>query len=501
MRIAWIMALCLLLPSGNRAAAKPEPKFDPAAVEARPVTGGWGTIRQGRLRNGLRYVILPRQSADSGIGIYMRVNGGFIAEQRPGERGLAHLIEHLVFTSPTTGSPDDLYHFRRIGVPLTNAAPTAATTSWDQSDYFVSTRTNDPKDIDTLLGLFREAASDLTLRSDAVDLERAEVMREMADKRPGNAVYADYIAAVAPGSPNDVMDAQNSDDVPTASIDTIRALYHRLYRPENTIIVLVGDADPSASIRLIERHFGSWSGVGAASRLPPPPAVQPDRVQPISHSSSGARAIAMMTMVMPTPPVPRDPVAFQKQRLMDALVKQAVNARLNALFPGASPGATGMYVERGELGQRLIMLWNNFTGDDWQTAITGIKRLTCSLSRSGFTAAEWQTARSAVLRTLRREREGMAGTPNVDVARRIGAAEAAGEPVIAPDAHHAFAEQWLHRMDHLAGHRWWRNQWNPRREHVRVESTSLPTDGRAAVAMIRSATEAAPALHDCNVRH
>ena len=31
----------------------------------------------------------------------MLVQGGFIAERRPGERGLAHLIEHVAFISPT----------------------------------------------------------------------------------------------------------------------------------------------------------------------------------------------------------------------------------------------------------------------------------------------------------------------------------------------------------------------------------------------------------------
>lgn len=150
----------------------------------------------------------------------MRNEGGFIAEHRPGERGLAHLIEHIVFHSPVAGAPDDFDHLKRIGVPLTLPAPNAGSTSWRETNYYLSTRTTALGDLDTLLALFKDAATEMTFRADAVDASRGEVMREMADKKLGNDIYASYIAAIAPGSPNDVIDAQNSDDVPTARVRT-----------------------------------------------------------------------------------------------------------------------------------------------------------------------------------------------------------------------------------------------------------------------------------------
>lgn len=226
-----------------------------------PVTAQsqWGQIVTGRLPNGVRFAILPRQNNEAGVGLLMRNEGGFIAERRPGERGLAHLIEHIFFVSPTTGAPDVWRHFVHVGLPLTFPAPSAGTTSWRETNYFVSTRTTRGEDLDTLLGLLREGATDLTFRTDAVDDQRADVMREMAGRKAGNDVYARYIAAVAPGSPNDVIDAQNSDDVPTASIETIRGLYHRLYRPENMMIVIVGNVDPARVEALVRRRFGYWT--------------------------------------------------------------------------------------------------------------------------------------------------------------------------------------------------------------------------------------------------
>jgi predicted Zn-dependent peptidase len=89
----------------------------PRPVVAPPSSRDWRPVVQGRLENGLRYAILPRSGNEPGVGLFMRVTGGFLAERRPGERGLAHLIEHLVFHSPTRSAPDELRRFRQIGFP------------------------------------------------------------------------------------------------------------------------------------------------------------------------------------------------------------------------------------------------------------------------------------------------------------------------------------------------------------------------------------------------
>lgn len=287
----FLPPFCLFLPAfalAGQTGEQSRTADDPVAraqADASPTPpSDWRPVVRGRLENGLRYAVLPRRGNEPGAALFMRVEGGFLAERRPGERGLAHLIEHLVFHSPTRTAPDELRRFRSVGFPLSLPEPAGGTTSWRESDYFMVSRTTKPADLDALLALFREVASELTFRADAVDGQRAEVMREMADKKLGNDVYARYIAAVAPGSPNDVIDAQNSDDVPTASVETVRALYHRLYRPENTTVVIVGDVDEARMKALIKRRFGGWRGVGPAPGRLATPTFRSDRIAPISHS-------------------------------------------------------------------------------------------------------------------------------------------------------------------------------------------------------------------------
>jgi zinc protease len=435
------------------------------------------------------------------VGLLLRNEGGFIAEQRPGERGLAHLIEHIALLSPTSNAPDDLYHFLHVGLPLTFPAPSAGTTSWRETNYFLSTRTTHAADIDNLLGLFRDVVGDLTFRSDAVDEARAQVIQEMAGRKPGNDIYASYIAAVAPGSPTDVIDAQNSDDVPTASIATIRALYHRLYRPETMMIVMVGNIDAVQMKALVRQRFGAWQGGGPEPVRPAIPTFHADRIAPISYSEmpQGRRGVSMtvVTALPPTPPVRR---LQTKAALMDMLAMRAVNNRLARVQPGGPPGKVGVFIENGEQGHRLIMLWDNFTADQWRPAIAGLRKTSCDLGTVGFSDLEWTTAKQNVIADLDQRARGMADVTNVELAKDLSHALADGRDLIAPDELLRHAKSWFPTISTQAGNHWWHHQWHAGLEHIRVESPEL-ADVKDPESAIRTTADTAVENPRCKVRH
>ncbi len=459
----------------------------------------WQPVTSGRLDNGVRFAILPRQGDEPGVGLLMRNEGGFIAERRPGERGLTHLIEHLLFDSPTLRAPNDRHHLQTIGLPLTLPAATAGTTSWRESNFFVSTRTTRPADLDVLLGLFREVATDLTFRADAVDEQRADVVREMAGRKLGNDIYASYIAAIAPGSPTDVIDAQNSDDVPRASIATIRDLYRRLYQPENMMIVIVGNVDPVDMKALIRKHFGDWKHVGPPTMPVPVPRFQSDRIAPISVSAmSQGRRTALMTVVTPAPPPPATRWRQIDAMLMERLAIRAVDNRLTIAQPDAPRGKTGVYIENGEQGHRLVMLWDNFA-DAWQPAIVGLSRTACALRTVGFSAAEWDIARRDVIQDLAQRTVDMGKAPNVELAKDLSHALADGRALISPSELLQRAQLLLPTINTDAGNQWWRQQWGAGVEHIRVESPAL-TQVADPTAAIRRSVDGATAGTGCVVR-
>ncbi|KQN37600.1 hypothetical protein ASG37_11245 [Sphingomonas sp. Leaf407] len=471
----WLsMALGVLPLVACCVTADAAPRARQPSARATVPPGGWGMPVTGRLRNGVRFAILPRRGGEPGVGILMRNEGGFIAERRPGERGLAHLIEHVVFHSPTRGSPDDRDHFIRIGLQHTFPAPEVATTSWRESNYFLSTKTRSPADLEATVALLREAASDLTFRADAVDGERASVIAEMADKRQGNAIYADYIAAVAPGSPNDLLEAQNSDDVPTASVATIRELYHRLYQPQNMMLVIVGDVEPAAIRSLIERHFGHWAQTAPPSRPARYPQFRPERIGPVSVATrADGRRAALLAVVMPTPAPPASRDQQRRAQLMDLLLTRAVGDRLAALEPGNPPGKRGVFIENGEQGHRQIMVWDYFAEGQWQAAAQALRRTTCALATTGFTPGEWDAARRNLLADLAQRATDMPKATNVVIAKDLSHALADDRALIPPDELLHHARTLLPRIDVAAGNDWWRAQWRSGTAHLRVEAPEL----------------------------
>ncbi|MBY0283509.1 MAG: insulinase family protein [Sphingomonas sp.] len=465
-----IAALALPANAQPPGATRPPRQAHPAPKSV----NDWRPVVEGRLKNGLRYAILPRRANEPGLGLLMRVKGGFIAEQRPGERGLAHLIEHLAFASPTKAAPYQVYRFPNIGLPLTFSAPTAGTTTWEESNYFVSTRATKLADLDTLLSLFREVAGDMTLRADAVAEQRADVLREMGEKRYGNEIYAGYVAAFAPGSPTDVIDAQNSDDVPTASIDTIRALYHRLYRPERMMIVVVGNVDPAKATALIRQRFENWQGTGPAPVWPPIPGVKPDRISPLSYSARQDGRMVALTGVTFAIPAPAATRSLQiETTLMNMVFIRAVTDRLRLTQPDSQPGKTGAFIENGENGYGLILLWDNLAADHWRSGLATLKKTTCDLQTQGLSDAEWAAARKTVIGELEQRSAAMAGVPNVELAKDLSHALAAGRALVPPNELLRHARAWFPTVDAAAGNRWWREKWRAGVEHVRLETPEL----------------------------
>jgi zinc protease len=55
-----------------------------------------------------------------------------------------------------------------------------------------------------------------------------------------------------------------------------KSFFQRFYRPENVVIVVVGDVDPTATFALVEKHYGGWKKGYVAPKVPvePPQTAQ-----------------------------------------------------------------------------------------------------------------------------------------------------------------------------------------------------------------------------------
>ena len=275
--LALALSACATLPD-PAATATPAPAalVRDDALPLPPVSGetGWGfpvydvlpdpAVRYGTLANGMKYAILRNQTPQGSAAVRMRFDFGSIAEGE-NERGLAHFIEHMAFNGSQNVPEGDMTKMlERLGLAF--GADTNASTGFDATTYQLDLPRTDDELVDTALMLMRETAGNLTIAPEAVNRERGVVLSEMRTRDSFQLRrIVDYFDFVAPETPfGDRLPIGTAEVLESADAATIRALYHRYYRPEKATLVLVGDFDPDAIEAKIKARFGDWQGVGPA---------------------------------------------------------------------------------------------------------------------------------------------------------------------------------------------------------------------------------------------
>ena len=88
---------------------------------------------------------------------------------------------------------------------------------------------------------------------------------------------------------------------------------------------------------------------------------------------------------------------------------------------------------------------------------------------------------------------------NVELAKDLSHAIAAGRALIPPDSLLQHARAWLPTVDLRTGNAWWRQQWHAGVRHIRVEAPELAQIADPARA-IRASVDEATATAGCRVR-
>jgi len=103
----------------------------------------------------------------------------------------------------------------------------------------------------------------------AAQQRRDEDTGEVADKEISQRLFP-------AGHPLHNQDLGTKETIGSITRDDLVAFHQMYYRPENTILAIVGDFDPDQAAALLEKSFGGWERVGEPARpqLPqvPPPA-------------------------------------------------------------------------------------------------------------------------------------------------------------------------------------------------------------------------------------
>ncbi len=288
-------------------------------ADAQLATGVDLPVVEHELANGLRLLVLPRYRAPTASLVVQYGLGG--VNEAPGETGIAHLLEHLLFKGTETfgthdvdaerplfarmdaiqdslrtlegaGAPEDTMGQLRDEIDLLEDEAAAyvvsneidrilarngarglnATTDNESTTYYVELPANRVE-----LWFLLESARMKNPVFREFYTERnvvAEERRLRVDTQPSGLLYEAHLAEAYTVHPYGRPVVGSMPDILRLDRRRVREYHEHYYGPNNAVIAIVGDVDVGLMIELTERYFGDLP-VGD----PPPPVTAREPVQ------------------------------------------------------------------------------------------------------------------------------------------------------------------------------------------------------------------------------
>lgn len=319
MKQFWLAVLTLILSSTSLHAATLEEK-----------------VVEHTMKNGMKLLLVERHTSPT-VSAWIRFRVGSV-DEKSDERGIAHLLEHMLFKGTTTLGTKDyaaekpvLDNIEKVAQSLTaerakrdkaDAAKLAALekqlsaleaeaskfvikdeffelysknggvgynafTSRDGTTYLISLPANK---LELWAAIESDRLQNAVLRE--FYTERSVVMEERRrsyDADPESKLWETFVAssflAHSYGQPT----IGWMSDIENLTRSKAEQFFHNYYAPNNAIVAIVGDIDTRTTIALIERYFG---GIKPGKTVPPVTAVEPKQ--------AGERRIELIADAEPT---------------------------------------------------------------------------------------------------------------------------------------------------------------------------------------------------------
>ena len=237
-------------------------------------------VRIGKLPNGLEYWIRSHKTPPGKIGMWLHVGSGSLNEEE-NQRGLAHFLEHMAFNGTEHYPPGTLIkYYESIGLKF--GRHQNAFTSFDQTTYLLSLPDTKEETVSKGLETFADYAFRMLLIPEEIEKERPIILEEArARKGVGQRLLEKTLAALMPGSRlANRLPIGKEEVIQKADRNAFVDYYRKWYRPDDSILLVVGDLSTSVLEELIRNEFGDWKNI------PNPPANADPGIRPYTKTQA-----------------------------------------------------------------------------------------------------------------------------------------------------------------------------------------------------------------------
>jgi predicted Zn-dependent peptidase len=263
-------------------------------------------IQRVTLKNGLRLLLLERHLSPT-VAIYIRYRAG-AADESDGKTGTAHLLEHMMFKGTRSIGTRDyvreervLLRIEKIGNALDRerakgraAAPVLLARLTDQLKalqkeqrrLFISNEIDRLYTENGAIGLNASTGQDLTTYKVSIPANRIELWariesdrmvhpvfrefyterdvvmeerRQRAESDPDGKLLEGYLASAFIAHPYRRPVLGWPSDMSYLDIAYMERFFRKTHAPNNTVIAIVGDIEPSAVLKIVKKYFGRIS--------------------------------------------------------------------------------------------------------------------------------------------------------------------------------------------------------------------------------------------------
>lgn len=362
-------------------------------------------FKERMLPNGLKIITLPDKSTPQvAVTVWYRVGS---KDDPQGRSGFAHMFEHMMFKS-TKNLKNESFDRMTEDVGGWNNAST-----WDDfTNYYEVVPSNY---LETLLWAESERMVNLNVDEPNFKTERDVVKEEFRLRvlaQPYGRLFGQYLENLSYSvHPYKRPGIGNLDELNAAAMSDLVSFYKTYYRPDNAVLIVVGDFDQAQADAWIDKYFARLTK--PTGTIPRVSTIEPERTAEKRHSVTAPNvplpAVAISYLIPPakSPDIPALQIA-------ESILSFGESARLNLALVYTQQIAQNAFVnssireDKGLFSLMAIMAGDKKPEEGEKALLAELKKMQTTL----VTAKELAKAKNQVITNEIQNRETVDGKAN-----------------------------------------------------------------------------------------
>jgi zinc protease len=205
-------------------------------------------ISEYRLANGLKILFVPDPSIPT-LTVNIIIRAGSRNEPY-GQKGIAHLLEHLQFKGTAT-FPDVRRLVHRNGWSM-------QASTWNDFTNYLATIPGTRENLEAIIHFEADRFANFRLTPSQLAEELKIVLNENTNAKasPENVLTEQMTSIAFPWHNYGRATIGNYGDLSKINVDSVEKFHRKFYRPDNTTVLLAGRFDAQQALDAIKTHFG-----------------------------------------------------------------------------------------------------------------------------------------------------------------------------------------------------------------------------------------------------